>query len=81
MPVFYSPTGNCEIWEQKPDGYITQEEWDLARTAEEAAAEAQRAAEEAAAEAELLAEYNKPTFFSRRNPGQSDGDCGRSSSV
>ena len=60
MPVFYSPTGNCEIWEQKPDGYITQEEWDLARTAEEAAAEAQRAAEEAAAEAERLAEYNKP---------------------
>lgn len=49
MPVFYSPTGNCEIWEQKPDGYITQEEWDMARAAEEAAAEAER-----------LAEYNKP---------------------
>ncbi len=49
MPTFYSPSGNAEIWEEKPDGYITQEEWDAARAAEEAAAEAER-----------LAEYNKP---------------------
>ena len=49
MPTFYSPIGNAEIWEEKPEGYITQEEWDAARAAEEAAAEAER-----------LAEYNKP---------------------
>lgn len=49
MPTFYSPSGNAEIWEEKPDGYITQEEWNAARAAEEAAAEAER-----------LAEYNKP---------------------
>lgn len=49
MPTFYSPIGNAEIWEEKPEGYITQEEWDAARAAEEVAAEAER-----------LAEYNKP---------------------
>ena len=27
MPVFYSPEGNPEVWEQKPDGYFTSEEW------------------------------------------------------
>lgn len=27
MPVYYSPQGNCEIWEIKPDGYLTEEEW------------------------------------------------------
>lgn len=47
--TYYSPFGNPEIWEEKPEGYITQEEWDAARAAEEAAAEAER-----------LAEYNKP---------------------
>ena len=30
MPVFYSPEGNPEVWEQKPDGYFTPEEWDVA---------------------------------------------------
>ena len=49
MSTFYSPSGNAEIWEEQPDGYITQEEWDAARAAEEVAAEAER-----------LAEYNKP---------------------
>ncbi len=27
MSVYYSPQGNCEIWETKPDGYLTEEEW------------------------------------------------------
>lgn len=27
MPNFYSPTGNFEVWETKPDGYYTVEEW------------------------------------------------------
>lgn len=26
MPTFYSPTGNAEVWENKPKGYITVEE-------------------------------------------------------
>lgn len=30
MLVFYSPEGNPEIWAQKPDGYMTPEEWDKA---------------------------------------------------
>lgn len=25
--VFYSPTGNIEVWETKPVGYFTEEEW------------------------------------------------------
>lgn len=27
MPCFYSPTGNAEIWEECPEGYLTAEEW------------------------------------------------------
>ena len=27
MPIFYSPDDNPEIWEQKPDGYLTPDEW------------------------------------------------------
>lgn len=33
MPVFYSPEGNPEVWEQKPDGYFTSEEWAAAHPA------------------------------------------------
>ena len=28
MPTFYSPDGNAEVWEAKPDGYYTVEEWE-----------------------------------------------------
>jgi hypothetical protein len=27
MPKFYSPEGNFEVWETKPDGYYTEQEW------------------------------------------------------
>ncbi len=27
MPKYVSPSGNCEIWDSKPDGYVTPEEW------------------------------------------------------
>ena len=27
MPKYYSPTGNYEVWDEKPDGYYTLEEW------------------------------------------------------
>lgn len=27
MPKYYSPNGNIEVWEQKPEGYYTVEEW------------------------------------------------------
>lgn len=27
MATFYSPDGNPEVWEIKPDGYFTPEEW------------------------------------------------------
>lgn len=28
MPKYYSPEGNLEVWEQKPQGYYTVEEWE-----------------------------------------------------
>ena len=28
MPDYYSPEGNFEVWEEKPDGYYTAEEWE-----------------------------------------------------
>lgn len=27
MPKYYSPEGNLEVWEEKPEGYYTVEEW------------------------------------------------------
>ena len=27
MSVFFSPFGNAEVWDMKPDGYLTPEEW------------------------------------------------------
>lgn len=33
MLTFFSPAGNPEIWAQKPDGYLTPEEWDKAHPA------------------------------------------------
>ena len=24
---YYSPTGNLEVWDEKPQGYYTEEEW------------------------------------------------------
>ena len=33
MPIFYSPDGNPEIWAQRPDNYLTQEEWVAAHPA------------------------------------------------
>lgn len=27
MPIFISPSGNSEIWKEKPIGYYTPEEW------------------------------------------------------
>lgn len=55
MPVYYSPAGNAEMWDEQPEGYITQEAWNAARAAEEAEAEAAR-----------LAEYNSVAARARR---------------
>ena len=27
MAKYYSPDGNIEVWDSKPDGYYTEEEW------------------------------------------------------
>ena len=27
MAKYYSPSGNPEVWDTKPDGYFTEEEW------------------------------------------------------
>lgn len=28
MAKYYSPTGNLEVWDNKPDGYFTVDEWE-----------------------------------------------------
>ena len=33
MPAFYNPEGNIEVWAQKPEGYLTPEEWRAAHPA------------------------------------------------
>ena len=35
MPVFYSPTGNLEVWTKRPDDYLTPDEWAAAHPAPE----------------------------------------------
>ena len=35
MPIFYSPSGNPEIWETCPDNYMTPDEWTAAHPAPE----------------------------------------------
>ena len=35
MPTYYSPAGNPEVWEEKPAGYFTPEEWQSAHPAPE----------------------------------------------
>ena len=27
MAKYYSPAGNLEVWNEKPEGYFTEEEW------------------------------------------------------
>lgn len=27
MGIYYSPDGNPEVWDKKPEGYYTEEEW------------------------------------------------------
>ena len=53
MPTFYSPAGNPEIWDEQPEGYITVEEWEAARAAKAAEAEAARLAEYNSASARI----------------------------
>ena len=33
MPKFFSPEGNPEVWDSKPKGYFTEEEWEEAHPA------------------------------------------------
>ena len=33
MSTFFSPDGNPEVWEEKPDGYYTVDEWHAAHPA------------------------------------------------
>ena len=47
MTTFYSPDGNPEIWDEKPASYITVEEWEAARAAEAAEAEAKKSGKKA----------------------------------
>jgi hypothetical protein len=29
MAIFYSPEGNPEVWDEKPAGYFTEQEWEV----------------------------------------------------
>jgi hypothetical protein len=33
MATYFSPTGNPEVWDERPEGYLTPEEWDAAHPA------------------------------------------------
>ena len=44
MPYFYSPDGNCEVWDEQPEGYIPYEEWQAKLQAEQQAKEAEELA-------------------------------------
>lgn len=35
MAIYYSPDGNPEVWQAKPQGYFTPEEWDATHPAPE----------------------------------------------
>lgn len=35
MPTYYSPNGNPEVWGERPDGYLTPEEWSARHPAPE----------------------------------------------
>jgi hypothetical protein len=35
MPTYISPTGNVEVWEVKPAGYVTPAQWQAAHPAPE----------------------------------------------
>lgn len=38
MPTFISPSGNAEVWGERPDGYLTPEQWRAAHPAPQAPA-------------------------------------------
>jgi len=46
MSSFFSPSGNYEVWEEKPIGYFTSEEWDELHPPELAEAPEQASLEE-----------------------------------
>lgn len=57
---YYSPTGNIEVWDTKPDGYYTEYEWAELHPAPEPTKEEKLAALDAqynADKAELVAQY------------------------
>ena len=58
MPTFYSPSGNAEIWEEKPEHYIVEAEWLAQRQAEADAAEQVRLNDPVLARNEKYAEIN-----------------------
>lgn len=35
MPIFYSQNGNPEVWAERPEGYLTPDEWWQAHPASE----------------------------------------------
>ena len=54
MPVYYSPDGNAEMWDEKPDGYMTEDEWEKHNTPTEEEMAAQALAEARAQSSTIL---------------------------
>ena len=54
MPVYYSPDGNAEMWDEKPDGYMTEDEWEKHNTPTEEELAAQALAEARAQSSTIL---------------------------
>jgi hypothetical protein len=61
MAKYYSPIGNIEVWNEKPEGYYTVEEWQEMHPAPEPTKEeklAQLVAQYEADKAEILKYYS-----------------------
>jgi hypothetical protein len=70
MNTYISQVGNPEIWEEKPEGYFTREEWDAAHPEPEPAPPTLEEAKTAKL-AEISAAYN--TFDATGTAGTSAG--------
>ena len=50
MPQYYSPSGNLEVWDKKPSGYFTEEDWLAAHPSEDTPEEIEARAKTRSAE-------------------------------
>lgn len=61
MPIFYNPQGNPEVWDEKPQGYITVEEWQAQNPPPEPTDEEKYYMERAAVDVKYSSPWNGAT--------------------